>query len=198
MQEEQERAGRQLWAGRPGDAEAPDDGEPGPLAVTAVVTPGFDTTLARPLRASARYDLVLYDRLPEAERRALAEAARSPGFYGILRPQEGSGLGLKAVDRDTALLFLTLREPGSLPSYAHAVLGESARRPVARLVADGVLEIEDGGAFVSGPAALKVFQASSAGEVRGRLAALSVEALRHAGALGLDDPVRLSWSLYTF
>jgi hypothetical protein len=165
------------------------------------VTPAFHTPLARPLRASARYDLVLYDRLPEAERRALAEMARSPGFYGILRPREGSGLGLKAVDRDTALLFLTLREPGPLPSYAHAVLGESAQRTVARLVADGVLEIEDGGAFVSGPSALGLFQAASAGEARGRLAALSVEALRHAeglGALGLDDPVRLSWSLYTF
>ena len=42
---------------------------------------------------------------------------KDPDFYGILRPRPGeaAALGVKSVDRETALLFLTLREPGPLP-----------------------------------------------------------------------------------
>ena len=108
-------------------------------------------------RAGSAYDLVLYDRLSEEERRALAEVAREPGFYGVLRPRGEPGRGLKSADHDTALLLLTLREPGPLPAYALARLGEGAERTIARFVADGVLEIEHDGAFVSGPAALALF-----------------------------------------
>ena len=86
-------------------------------------------------RANPLYALVLYDRLPAEERRALADVAKAPGFYGLLRPREGCGLGVKSVDRETALLFLTLHEPALLPAYARAALGEAAARTVARLSA---------------------------------------------------------------
>ena len=39
-----------------------------------------------------------------------------------MRPREAAGLGVKSVDRETALLFLTLREPGPLPAYFERVL----------------------------------------------------------------------------
>src|SRR6185436_19971056 len=146
------------------------------------------------------YKLVLFDRLPEGERRALADLARDPGFYGVLRPR-GPGLTPKSADRDTALLFLTLREPGPLPAYAAAQLGEAAERVVARFVADGVLEVERDGTFVSGPAALDLLvrrEEGSAAERTGRIAALSLAALRAAGALPGDDPRLLSLRLYAY
>jgi hypothetical protein len=156
--------------------------------------------LAGLLRANPLYELVVYDRLPAEERRALAEVAKSPGFYGVVRPlSRDSGLSAKSVDRDTALLLLTLREPGPLPAYVRAALGEAAARTVARLVADGVLEIERDGAFVSGAAAMELFpETAGGGKAAGRLAELSLAALRYGQALAVDDPHLLSWRLYVY
>jgi hypothetical protein len=178
--------------------------------------PAEPALLTASLRASPLYDLVLYDRLPAPQRAALAELAQDPGFYGVLRLREdGSGApqplqsavksALKSVDRDTALLFLTLREPGPLPSYVRAQLGEAAPRTVARLVADGVLEVESGGAFFSGAAALARlgdgrFRDQEPGKPpgAGRIAALSAAALRYGQALALGDPSLLAWRLYSY
>lgn len=155
--------------------------------------------LGRPLRASPAYELVLYDRLPEAARSALAGLADDPGFYGVLRPLDEAGGSLKSVDRDTALLFFTLREPGLLPSYVRAQLGETAPRLVSRLVADDVLEIEIGGAFLSGAAALaRLGGEAGDGQRQGRIAAVSADALRYGQSLPLDDPSLLAWRLYSF
>jgi hypothetical protein len=154
--------------------------------------------LSRTLRANPLYDLVLFDRLPEEERRALAEASREPGFYGVLRARGDSRLAVRSVDRETALLFLTLRDPGPLPGYARGLLGEAAGRTVARLVADGVLEVADGDGFVSGPAALRLLGGEPGGLGTGRVAELSLAALRHAQALPVDDVSHLAASLYAF
>jgi len=156
--------------------------------------------LGRVLRANPSFELVLYDRLEPAVREALADLRKDAGFYGVLRPREAGGLGVKSVDRDTALLFLTLREPGTLPSYVHRVAGEGAGRVVTQLVADGILEVDGGDAFVSGPAAFDLLWGggAEAGGAQGRLAALSVEALRYAQALDVTDPLRLSMRLYGY
>lgn len=156
--------------------------------------------LRRDFRASSRYELVLFDRLSAGERETLAELRKDPSFYGVLRPREDSaGLGFKSVDRDTALLFLTLREPGPLPGYVAEMLGAAASRTVARLVADGVLEVREGDGFVSGAAALALMGAEGEdGACGGRLAVLSRAALRYAQALGIDDPLPLSWRIYGF
>jgi hypothetical protein len=155
--------------------------------------------LGRELRANPAYELVLWDRLAPEERRALDRLPRDPDFYGILRPRSMEGasaaLGVKAVDRDTALLFLTLREPGPLPSYVRSALGEATGRTIARLIADGVLEAEKDGGFVWGPAALEARGDLANG---GRLAELSLAALRYGQALAIDDPLRLSFRLYGY
>lgn len=169
----------------------------------------FQDLAPLPFRANPDYELVLFDRLPPEQSAALGLGAgmdgldalrRDPSFYGVLRPRrEAPGLGLKSVDRETALLFLTLREPGPLPAYVRAVFGEGAARAVLRLLAEGVLEVEHGGAFVSGPAALgRLAPAAAAGAGRGRLAELSVAALRHAQRLPLEDPLELSFRLYAY
>ena len=161
----------------------------------------MQSILRRDFRASPRYQLVLFDRLSPGERETLAELRRDPSFYGVLRPREVSaGLGFKSVDRETALLFLTLSEPGPLPGYVAEMLGAAAARTLARLVADGVLEIGEGDGFASGAAALALL--GEEGDARedggGRLAVLSRAALRYAQALAVDDPLRLSWRIYGF
>ena len=159
--------------------------------------------LTRIFRASPAFELVLFDRLPDGERRALADLARDPDFYGVLRPRDAAGTAgrtLKSADRDTALLVLTLSEPGPLPAYALAQLGEAAPRVIARFVADGVLEVEKDGAFVSGPAGLDLLTrpALQEGRREGRIAALSLAALRCAQGLPVDDPRFLSLRLYAY
>lgn len=152
-------------------------------------------------RANPAFELVLFDRLAPQERETLAELRKDPDFYGILRPREAM-LGVKSVDRETALLFLTLREPGPLPSYMKTMLGDGALRVVARLVADAILEVEEDGRFVSGAAALALF--APAGDRRtgngagGRLAEISLAALRYAQDLAEDDPLALSFRLYGY
>jgi hypothetical protein len=164
-----------------------------------------DNLLGRDFRANPRYELVLFDRLPVAERQRASGLLADPGFYGILRPQGGSSLGLKSVDRDTALLFLTLREPGPLPAYVGALLGEELERTVAQLVADGVFEVEvdsGSGVFVSGAAAFDALgDRGSVGdreEAGGHLHGLSLAALRYAEGLAVDDPTLLTLRLYAY
>jgi hypothetical protein len=159
--------------------------------------------LGRGFRANPVFELILYDRLPAEERQALAELRKDPDFYGILRPREGAAaLGVKSVDRETALLFLTLREPGPLPSYMEALLGDGAFRTAARLVADGILEVEHGGGFVFGAAALPVLGGIERGDAdgapAGRLAGISLAALRYGQDLDVDDAFVLSYRLYGY
>ncbi len=157
--------------------------------------------LGRGFRANPAFELVLYDRLSPDERKALAELRKDPDFYGILRPREGaSALGVKSVDRETALLFLTLGEPGPLPSYMEALLGDGTLRTVSRLVADGILEVEHGGGFVFGAAAVPLFGGGDGGNGApgSRLAEISLAALRYGQRLDVDDALVLSYRLYGF
>ncbi|HET9942466.1 MAG TPA: hypothetical protein VFR05_03935, partial [Terriglobia bacterium] len=153
----------------------------------------------RRFRANPSYDLVLYDRLPLEEQEPFAELQKDPNAYGILRPLESSGLTIKAVTQNTALLYLSLRDAGKLPSYARAVGGDNFERAIAKLVVDQILEIEDGEAFVSGAAAYGLFYETTAGgEVRTRIGQLSVSALRYGQALAINEIEDLSMRLYNY
>ena len=170
-------------------------------------------------RTAEAWELVVFDRLSAVEREAFAELRRDPDFYGLLRPRQG-GATIKAVDRDTALLLLTLREAGPLPFF----VGDSAdeRASISQLVLDGVLEVNDterDESFVSGIAALSSLERWR-GHASGShsksvvvttlepsprrdatlhpLARLSREALRFAAASGASDLASLTSELYGF
>lgn len=142
---------------------------------------------ARDFRANGAYELVLFDRLPPASRETLAALASERQFYGVLR---SATLPLKSVDRDTALLFLTMRDAGPLPAY---VTRDASPDAIARLVLDAILEVRDGDRFVSGPAAAPLF-ARRTQAPRG----LSMAALQYAERLLLDDANVLAGRLYAF
>lgn len=151
------------------------------------------------VRANPRYELVLLDRLAGGEREQLAaELGDDHDLYGILRPRAGAPLELRAASADTALLFLTLAEPGPLPSYAAARMGTGRERAIARLVLDGVLELAHGDGFVSGAQAGELLVGGRSDGGRGRIGELSAGALRYAQGLGGVPAPLLGLRLYFY
>jgi hypothetical protein len=153
------------------------------------------------LRANPAYELVLYDRLPEADRRMLAPLESDPDCYGVLRPKENSGLSMKSISRDTALLLYSLQNPGPLPAYAARSLGDNCETVIGKMVLDGILEVEAKGGMISGPRTYSlIFKQKGASPPRdeGHLAAISRRALEYAAMLEIGDPTLLSARLYTY
>ena len=158
----------------------------------------------------------MFDRLEPALQSSLASLTRDPSFYGVilradrlgdrLGDRRGAAATAKAVDRESALLLLTLRTPGPIPAYARRLLGPDAANTIAGLVLGGVLEIEFGGEFRSGPDAIGAMAAEgydgaidgADGVPRGRIADLSISALRHASMLPIDDVAVLAARLYRY
>jgi hypothetical protein len=152
-------------------------------------------------RANERYEPVLFDRLPPDLREMLADLRKDPELFGILRPRSSSSdLGVKSICRATALLHFVLREPGHLPEYVRRTLGEECNAAVTQLVLDGVIEVEDGErGFVSGASAHHLLRRPAESiSARSRVAQLSVEALKYAQRLQVDDAATLSARLYFF
>jgi len=142
---------------------------------------------------------VQVDRLTPQERSEFGGVDADPDIYAVLVPADGSTNTAKAIDRDTALVYLTLREPGQMPSFMRTTLGDDLLPTVHRLVLDGILEVFDGGEFVAGPDAATLFGTRS-GSVgtRGRLAQLSVDALRYGQNLQVGDARVLALRLYCY
>jgi hypothetical protein len=150
-------------------------------------------------RANPQYEVVLFDRLPLDQQDALRDLTRDPDFYGVLMPRDGAGGNMKSVCRDTALLFLTLTQPGTLPGYVLAMFGDECNQAIAKLVMDGVLEIKGVDGFVSGSAAFDLICGrASVGEPKGFLGRLAQAALRYAQALDIDESGKLSARLYFY
>lgn len=161
--------------------------------------PEPDWTSCR-FRAHPGYELVVFDRLSAAERQRFAALQSEAGFYGLLRPLSADG-SVKSVDRETALLFWTLAaQPGPLPSYLSQIHAGDLPAAIARLVADGVLEVERDGRFLSGAEAFAGLL-PAVPERPERVAGLSAAGLRYGEALlrtGLEEPRRLAERLYAF
>lgn len=151
-------------------------------------------------RASPGYELVLFDRLSAEERQRYAALRDEADFYGLLRPLSKSG-SVKSVDRETALLFWTLSaQPGPLPSYLWQLHAGDLPAAMARLVADGVLEVERDGAYLSGARAFADLL-PAAPAIRERVSELSAAGLRYGERLvltGLEEPRRLAERLYAY
>src|SRR5262245_18945428 len=102
--------------------------------------------------------------------------------------------GAMPVDRRAVALIESLEEPGRLGGEAADDLLAAA----AGLVLDGVLEIESDGRFASGPAAHAILFGDGAAAPSGRLAGLSVDALRYGEALPLTCARTLARRLHGY
>jgi hypothetical protein len=149
------------------------------------------------LRANPGYELVLLDRLDPAERQLVGEV--DDDVYGVLRPGDGAHLEARTVTADTALLFLTLAEPGPLPAYARARIAASdLEEVIGRLVLDGVLELEHEGGFVGGAEAAAALLPERSDGGRGRIGALSMAALRYGQELGALEETLVAVRMYLY
>ena len=161
----------------------------------------IDILSRRTFRAGAAYELIVFDRLAPDEQMLLTELRADPDFYGVLRPRTGTGRTIKAVGKETALLWLTLQSPGPLPFFVFGNDCKEAVSAIPELLLDGVIEVEENGRFLTGSEAAELIAKSresvSQGS-RGRLALLSNAALRYGESLLLDDPSALAGRLYGF
>lgn len=148
------------------------------------------------LRASPHYEMVALEQLSSAERERLGGLEDDPEFYGVLRPAAGLPSTSKAAGLAVARLLERLRRPTVLSSAAEFGF-EPAH--IAGMVMDGVVEVEAGGRFVSGPdAADELLDCADLTIPHSRLARLSFEAVRFAAAADIDDLDRLAAWLYRF
>jgi hypothetical protein len=160
-----------------------------------LLSPILDATF----RANPAYQLVLFDRLAADQQEFLRDLTKDPDFYGVLLPLEGSRQRTKSACQSTALLLLTLAQPGKLPAYIHTSLGVAANQAIAEMVLDGVLEMELDGRFVSGTDAYDAIYSTPHVETHTiPLSDLTTRALEYAKELNLDDSTMLSGRLYSY
>ncbi|HEY0143429.1 MAG TPA: hypothetical protein VGF48_21230 [Thermoanaerobaculia bacterium] len=147
------------------------------------------TLASRRFRASSRFELKRLDELPPEQRGAFRELESDADFYGLLVPRGDTMLSIKSVAAETASLFRTLAEPAAI----------DVDDDVIDLVLDGVLEVEDNGAFVAGVDAFPIlYPDTRAGSGGGAIARISSEALEHAFDLVTSEPGALTSALYSY
>lgn len=153
-------------------------------------------------RANPAYSLVVFDRLPAAHQEQLKAMVEDNEFYGVLQSSNGNGSGPKAVDQETALLLLTLQEPGPIPEYVRRKFGRSCNQAIAELVLEGILEMALGGSaeFTSGDSAHSHLfrQIDHTFKSKNRLAQLSYDALNYGQRLPQVTSRDLAMRLYRY
>lgn len=149
------------------------------------------------LRASRRYYCVPKRALSRELRARAAGFADDPRFFGLLasRTQEHA----IAISHDTARVFLALRRPGPVPADIRETLAHECDAAIAKLTLEGILEVEAGTTFVSGPDAFEfLFPTGPSYTLRGRLGELALDALRTGDCLRSDSSATLAMYLYTY
>ena len=145
-------------------------------------------------RASSFVELKQLAELEAAQREPFAELESDPDFYGIFVPRPPLTMNLKAVERQTAELFLSLATPARLDLDDADYAGD-----VIDLVLDGFLEIESEDDFVCGADAFPILCTPVVPlETRDAAARLSRDALLHAQDLESSDAQELTLALYLY
>jgi hypothetical protein len=151
----------------------------------------------RRLRASRTFTLLGLDELPPREQEELGSLRTDRDFYGVLKPQDPLRPS-KSVSKEAALLFLALTEPRRIPALLESIFGDDPD-PLLGLFADGVLEIEHEGAFVSGTEALRLLRPPAIhGPPQHPLHRLSRAAIEFAAEYEGLDAAMLTEKLYAF
>jgi len=154
--------------------------------------------LSRRFRAAPGLDCIPFDRLPGDSWSQLGALHNDPTLYGVICAADGSS-HIRAVDRDTALLFLTLRDPGPIPAYARRLLGAECREVITNLVLDGVLEVEVvEGRFTSGARFHELMLPDGAPSVLADEDSTELVALKLVSSLRWTDAPKASRELYAF
>lgn len=145
------------------------------------------------------YEVVPLDRLDSAESTALGGLRDDADCFGILRPRPGSGLRIKSICRQTARLLGDLTTAARLPSFLSELPRAQVEKQLIDLVLGDVVQILLDGLFVSGASAFgRLAPSREIAPELGRLARMSIEAVRYGQRLPMDDPLRLSAQIYFY
>ena len=145
------------------------------------------------VRANPRSRLLAFEEMGDVDQSALGLLRSDPTLYGALLDRRG---GVKVVDGASASLF---RELSTRPAAASDLGLDTVE--VARLILDGVLEVEaPNGGFVSGSQAVDTVLGCSwlPPPPATATARLSMAALEYGQKVDLDDAVSLSARLYFY
>lgn len=159
-------------------------------------------------RSNPQYELIEWNRLSQSEQQALAGLSKDEEVFGLFRPIHADArLNYKVAYKEVALLYYTLQQQQMLPSYTRLQKQDEMNRNIARLVLEGILEVECQQGFVSGAAAhTEIYkmqepgkdQASAAISGLSFLANLSLNALQYVVHLDKADIRGIASRLYTF
>lgn len=144
--------------------------------------------------ARSNYTLIPFDNLPTPHQDLLRSLKEDPDFFGILSPVGAGGLGIQSVTNGTAALLRSLVRPGYLAEDVRI----GGPLPIARLVLDGVLDVEWEGNFLSGPSAHVAVFGDAGSRDQNESDRLSWAALRYGESFAESSAFSLSERLYTF
>jgi hypothetical protein len=154
--------------------------------------------LGRRFKANPAFEVLGPDQLPESVP-GLAGGSGGNATGAALVPRSGGAGTATLLNAEPSDLLRRLQEVGRLPRDVESDGGVMANEAIARLVLDGALAIEDGEQLISGPAAHRaVFKRDDQPRASGRIAAMSLRAVRYAQELMIADVPVLAHRLYGF
>ncbi|MBG9945702.1 hypothetical protein ABE237_17500 [Brevibacillus formosus] len=153
-------------------------------------------------RSNPNFGVVILEQLPPQIKHWFLQLGIKQNHYAILYPLYSFQFNLISICKNTALLFYSLQQPSLLPSSLKQVFGDNFPGTIAKMVLDGILEIQNNGSFISGKAAHPLlYEASFETQFEEKMEKnsdspiprLSIEALKYADSLeGIDHNALIS------
>ena len=149
------------------------------------------------IRMSKKYELLRFEMLTEKMQFSFQGLETDPEFYGILSPINDKKLGVKSVNKELALLLLSLQTPGKIPNYILKHDEDNYESVIYDLLLANVLEVEIDDHFIGG-AALKNYDATTITPktTENYLSQLSYNAILYGMKLPINDVTSLGARIY--
>ena len=161
-----------------------------------------DLLLSKKFQVSSFYQLYEWNQLSFKEQETLSGLYDEAEVYGLFKPFFASpNLTSKVAYRNVALLFLHLQQSDILPRCYTTAPDNTFNETLARLVLDGILEIEWQQKFVTGSAAVEAVYGKAVfdhGLIPDQLSLLSIKAIEYALMLQLPDVKLMASRLYSY
>jgi hypothetical protein len=159
----------------------------------------LDNITRATFRANTALEFTSIDCLDIRDRELINKFGLAGDCPGILHRRAVSPLTGKSVSRDIALLWFQFQEAEKIPSNLKQALGSECGWTFSRLLLEGILEIEWSGQFLSGLEAQEaIFGKRLHCSRSNSIALMSIQALKYAQGLALENPEKLSARMYFF
>ncbi|MCE7064067.1 hypothetical protein [Dyadobacter sp. CY326] len=152
-------------------------------------------------RSNPAFELIEQGNLNQQELHALADLSKDPEFFGVFRRKDAATAdSAKLAYKEVALLFYFLQNAGPLPHYFKSEYDDETNLTLARLVIEGIFEIEIENCFYSGFAAQDFIYESTeqVWDRRHPLSRMSSAAIQYAIQLNEADTISLTSKLYGY